>query len=335
MKGEGKMGEVILTMKGIDKSFPGVHALDHVDLELRKGEVHALMGENGAGKSTLMKVLTGIYTKDSGSRQIRKIFILMITGNAIYFAWKLIIAVIKQEVSSFFYSVFTIKNIAKLIIFNQTHLQSHLWYLGAILYVLVFVTIIFRWNEKKAQRLLLYATPILLLGNLIMGKYSLCIFNEEFPYFFSRNWLFDGLPFFCIGMLIKNKEIRIEKRKLIYIIILSFLTTVFERFFLDYNNLNTTRDFYLSTAFLATSIFLFFLDYIENTDNIVSLIGRRYSTWIYILHPIFIKLLGKITKQIGMKYIFSPVRPIVVFLITAFVVDLFIRIQEKMNQRKS
>ena len=40
------MGEVILTMKGIDKSFPGVHALDHVDLEIRKGEVHALMGEN-------------------------------------------------------------------------------------------------------------------------------------------------------------------------------------------------------------------------------------------------------------------------------------------------
>ncbi len=61
------MGEVILTMKGIDKTFPGVHALDHVDFEVRKGEVHALMGENGAGKSTLMKVLTGIYRKDSGS----------------------------------------------------------------------------------------------------------------------------------------------------------------------------------------------------------------------------------------------------------------------------
>ena len=61
------MGEVILEMKKIDKSFPGVHALDHVDFEVKRGEVHALMGENGAGKSTLMKVLTGIYTKDSGS----------------------------------------------------------------------------------------------------------------------------------------------------------------------------------------------------------------------------------------------------------------------------
>lgn len=61
------MGEVILTMKDIDKNFPGVHALDHVDFEVKRGEVHALMGENGAGKSTLMKVLTGIYKKDSGS----------------------------------------------------------------------------------------------------------------------------------------------------------------------------------------------------------------------------------------------------------------------------
>ncbi len=61
------MGDTILTMNDIDKSFPGVHALDHVNFEVKKGEVHALMGENGAGKSTLMKVLTGIYTKDSGS----------------------------------------------------------------------------------------------------------------------------------------------------------------------------------------------------------------------------------------------------------------------------
>ena len=59
--------DVVLTMRGICKSFPGTRALHNVDFTLRKGEVHALMGENGAGKSTLIKVLTGVYEKDSGS----------------------------------------------------------------------------------------------------------------------------------------------------------------------------------------------------------------------------------------------------------------------------
>lgn len=57
---------IVLSMRGINKTFPGVKALQNVDFTLRKGEIHALMGENGAGKSTLVKVLTGVYQKDSG-----------------------------------------------------------------------------------------------------------------------------------------------------------------------------------------------------------------------------------------------------------------------------
>lgn len=58
--------EVLVLMEDIEKKFPGVHALNNARFELRSGEVHALIGENGAGKSTLMKVLTGVYSKDSG-----------------------------------------------------------------------------------------------------------------------------------------------------------------------------------------------------------------------------------------------------------------------------
>ena len=61
------MSEFLLEIKSLEKSFLGVHALKGVSLKVRRGEVHALMGENGAGKSTLIKVLTGIYRKDGGS----------------------------------------------------------------------------------------------------------------------------------------------------------------------------------------------------------------------------------------------------------------------------
>ncbi|MBC5647941.1 sugar ABC transporter ATP-binding protein [Christensenella tenuis] len=60
------MEEIILKCSHISKSFPGVKALDNVQLELRRGEVHALCGENGAGKSTVIKIITGLYQKDSG-----------------------------------------------------------------------------------------------------------------------------------------------------------------------------------------------------------------------------------------------------------------------------
>jgi inositol transport system ATP-binding protein len=66
------MSEYLLEINGITKEFPGVKALDNVQFNLKRGEVHVLMGENGAGKSTLMKIINGQYSCDIGSMTLRQ-----------------------------------------------------------------------------------------------------------------------------------------------------------------------------------------------------------------------------------------------------------------------
>ena len=61
-----QLGEALVELRGIRKEFPGVVALDHVNMKIRKGHIHALVGENGAGKSTLMKILSGTYQNYEG-----------------------------------------------------------------------------------------------------------------------------------------------------------------------------------------------------------------------------------------------------------------------------
>src|SRR6478735_5438839 len=69
-RGRGHAMNAILEMRNITKTFPGVRALDNVNITVKSGEIHALVGENGAGKSTLMKVLSGVYPYGSYSGEI-------------------------------------------------------------------------------------------------------------------------------------------------------------------------------------------------------------------------------------------------------------------------
>jgi len=90
------VGDLLVEMDGISKDFPGVHALRECRFDLRRGEVHALVGENGAGKSTLMKILAGVYRMDSGRIRVKGADVDIATPRA---AQQLGISIIHQELS--------------------------------------------------------------------------------------------------------------------------------------------------------------------------------------------------------------------------------------------
>ncbi len=90
------MPDYLIELKGINKSFPGVKALDQVSFSLKPGEVHALLGENGAGKSTLMKIMSGIYSRDEGEYLIDGVDVGDLTPKK---AQELGIAIIHQELN--------------------------------------------------------------------------------------------------------------------------------------------------------------------------------------------------------------------------------------------
>lgn len=95
-------------------------------------------------------------------------------------------------------------DLAIFVLLNDNPWGFHLWYLGAYLYVLLICIIIDKYNKWNQAFM---AVPILLVIDLIIGKYSILIMGHEFPYIYARNFLFVGLPYFLIGAYIKRKKI--------------------------------------------------------------------------------------------------------------------------------
>ena len=236
-------------------------------------------------------MITGYFYLDTVARhkekqQIKKILCLAVEANILFFVWNIALGILRRDsVVTYVRSIFTGKNILKFLVLNESPLAGHLWYLGAILYVLIVVSLMDKLNCRK---ILYYLTPVLLIADLVFGKYSLLIFRREFSYILVRNFLCVGIPYFCIGNLIREKECseKWNKKVLQVLIVVFAITSLAERFALVNAGLNATRDHYLSTTFLAIYLFVYTLK--SNWHNKeLAVIGRKYSTWLYVIHPIF------------------------------------------------
>lgn len=154
-------------------------------------------------------MITGYFYSDTVARhkekyQIKKILHLLVEANALFFIWNIALNVLRREnIVAYIRSIFTGMNLLKFFLLNESPLAGHLWYLGAIFYVLVIVLLMDKFNCRKV---LYYLTPALLIADLVLGKYSLLIFHREFPYILVRNFLCVGIPYFCIGNFIRERQ---------------------------------------------------------------------------------------------------------------------------------
>lgn len=228
--------------------------------------------------------------------------------------------------SSLFYFIAFDKNIDyllvfrwdKMLIFNFPIAGDHLWYLFSLINVLVILAVCHKINDR-----LFCLIPFLLLGNYILS------FSPKF--WLYRNFLFTSLPYFLIGMYIYkyNKQILalLKKNTLIYIFIIGLILLAFEVFMYKLFDLIYIRDHYLMTPILAMAIFNYALVVKKQKKNILSIIGKKYSTYIYILHIFILSYYRQIKSILDYNdnYV-SYIKPLIIFILTLLVSFIILQI---------
>lgn len=266
-------------------------------------------------------IISGYYWNPKiGKNQVKKIGLLFVYSNFLYFLFGIVRASMHHELIQFFKSIISTKRIVDFIVFNESPFAPHLWYLGAILYVIIIYNCI---RNRKIIRGIQLLTPILLVVGISLGNYSKLFFNREFSNTVARNWIFVGIPYFTIGIIIHNHEAFLKdhicKEKAVGSIAVFMILGIVEKTVLC--NSQYTRDMYFTTAPLAILVFLFTIFYLNQTDTVTSKIGQKYSTLVYIVHYAIFLILSSFLNRTSLNGVYSYFRPIVVYsvaLLTAY-----------------
>lgn len=280
-------------------------------------------------------MITGYFVINDFSQQIKKVFILLCEANLLYFAWILFKYFMGFSSGISLSEIFKVENIVYILAFNMNPITSHLWYLGAIIYVYLFVYLIKK--HLKGKWLYCIALFLYIIGLSLEYVFPL-IFSVSVPLCVYRNFLFMGIPFFLLGAYFRDYPVKCNSLFLLLSCIASCALNYCEAFFWksNYRSSIFIPEFYICTPILASSVFLLFLK-IENKKDSKELIwlagfGKYLTTWIYIIHPIVIELIDIIIKQkksgkvmtfIDRFYLldfYYYFRPLWIFLLSAIVV---------------
>ncbi len=247
-------------------------------------------------------------------RQIGRIAKMTLVSAAAYFVWMYVFyRWTGQDFSLITDRLFSFRGLFKLVFFNNINFAYHLWYLSAILYVLILLA--FCW-KKGWMKLLYAASPFLLLAGIAMSKYAMVVFGRFISLDFSRNAWFLGLPFVCLGMYLSENRERIFpklKKKLLLCGALFFaLTSLLEHLLLDRLGLNMEGDVYLSTPPFVLCVFLYCACFARGLP-FLSRIGKDYATGIYIVHVAVLDILYTLVSKTSFVTVYDAVAPVFIF----------------------
>lgn len=283
-------------------------------------------------------MISGFYFGPDGTAanaldQSRKILKILISSNVIFFAFQTLLRI--HAGTTFQHAVSEqvgFRKMANFLVFGESPFGFHLWYLSGIYCVYLVQLGVLRWNLK---RIVSWCVPFLLLTDLVLGKYSILLFDRTFPYIWVRNFVFVGIPYFTIGTWIRKRDLvhplRARAWAIAFFAALFAATTVLERHFLVGLGANSTRDHYLSTTLLSISLLVGAISF--PNIGLFSQWGKKHTTSIYIYHPILIPILGSVFSHLDAGLALRYIQPLAVFIVTVGAVVSFASVHSWISGR--
>lgn len=263
-------------------------------------------------------------------KQIRNILHILFWMWSAYFLWRSLIEYLGGN--SFFklcIQFIDYEVILRLVVFNKPNAVDYAWYLLALIYLLIIYLVVVKY--KKIYCLYFFILPCM-IGYFILGKYSMFFFGNELNYYIARNFLFDGFPFFMIGVLFaeKKKWVCIVKNKILIIgAIFSYLLVLIEKSILIKFGYYIETHHYVFTAVFVVFVFAIFLKNPQIKLGKLSFIGKRHSLNIYIIHLYVIDIIEiGLNKYSLVPSIYEYIAPIIVLSISimlSYVLNFLIR----------
>lgn len=245
------------------------------------------------------------YTKLSCKRkiyQLKKLAFLFIFSHVFYAVYDLLqLAFSGETILPYFSKFFALDFWVIFLVFNEALISVQLWYLSAVFYVLIIVFV----AEKRFSLNSLYKfIPVLLLLNFLLGTYANPLFGLDIPIVISRNFLFCGLPFFLMGSYMRAHQPTFSNRFLLAAISITLVASLSENILLINNFRKFNNDLYITTPFLALFLFLLVINnepcFAMKPLKAASELGRKTSTYIFVIHPIVIYALLDFVERLAL-----------------------------------